>query len=515
METENAMEEEATFSQLSESRQLGPEHNVTEGGNQVAWLNADRGRIAVPGRTQPIYAGDSVTLRVHGKYADNNLTKINVGSYLTQSAKGRMVDGLSELAGSLQRSGSGNPIAILNLANIIASDLQNKEAPEAYLIYALYDQDSNRYEVGKQVLTKNASNQHEVLEENLYISEDGYLETFVVNETPEDVWFDDFMVMSTTSPIMQETHYDPWGLELTGIGFQYGGIKANKYLYNGKELIEDNGLQYYDYGARMYDPVIGRWGVVDPLASYEPGWSPYRFGFNNPIRYVDPSGLLEIDQVMDIFNSAPSGRSSFNAEGNCTCGCSGKPPCEDNKAFTNALSLVVATKAAEKVVEKSFGAFLGGVTAFVSAMLTSHEAGQGSALWNPEDQTRLNDLSFKESQGSLSEQEKRDLWDLRDRLTSRAKAPTMGLEFAATPADHMNNPGRYVPTHILELAIKYGQKAPDPRGSVYPMYYIQMHRWKPNGYQTYNLEVLFHPGENKILHFQYDRKAKGPLPAIN
>jgi len=64
-----------------------------------------------------------------------------------------MVDGLSELAGSLQRSGSGNPIAILNLANIIASDLQNKEAPEAYLIYALYDNDSNRYEVEDRALS--------------------------------------------------------------------------------------------------------------------------------------------------------------------------------------------------------------------------------------------------------------------------------------------------------------------------------------------------------------------------
>ena len=149
-----------------------------------------------------------------------------------------MVDGISELAGGLQRSGSGNPIALLNLAGIIAGDLQHKEAPEAYLLYALYDQDSNRYEVeyralrnspvdcfseslsresGGQavgcVLTKNAANQHEVLEENLYISEDGYtprrtsMETFVINETSEDVWFDNFMVMSTTSPVMQETQY--------------------------------------------------------------------------------------------------------------------------------------------------------------------------------------------------------------------------------------------------------------------------------------------------------------------
>jgi len=297
MEIENATEEEATFSLLAASRQAGTEHNVTEGGNQVAWLNADRGRVAGPGRTQHIFAGDSVTLRVYGKYADNHIAMINGGSLLTQSAKDRILEGLSELSGSLQRSGTGNPIAILNLATILAADFQHKSSPEAYLIYALYDKDSNRYEVGKQVLSKNAANRHEILEENLYISKDGYLETFVVNETPEDVWFDDFTVMSTTSPIIQETHYDPWGLELTGIGFHYQGVKANKYLYNGKELIADNGLQYYDYGARMYDPVIGRWGVVDPLADQMRRHSPYNYAFNNPIRFIDPDGMFPNDAV--------------------------------------------------------------------------------------------------------------------------------------------------------------------------------------------------------------------------
>ncbi|MBD3628171.1 MAG: RHS repeat-associated core domain-containing protein [Cyclobacterium sp.] len=105
------------------------------------------------------------------------------------------------------------------------------------------------------------------------------------------------MVMSTTSPIMQETHYDPWGLELTGIGFQYAGIKANSYLYNGKELIEDNGLQYYDYGARMYDPVIGRWGVIDPLADKYWDVTPFQYALNNPVRYVDPDGRDVIDLI--------------------------------------------------------------------------------------------------------------------------------------------------------------------------------------------------------------------------
>ncbi|MCE7057731.1 hypothetical protein LZF95_23815 [Algoriphagus sp. AGSA1] len=147
-----------------------------------------------PGRTQEIYAGDSVKLQVHGKYVEDKKQKANAGSFMSAGAADRLINDLNELALSNLRAGGPNPIALLNLADILAKDLQKKEAPEAYLMYALYDQDSNRYEVGKKVLSKNAANQHEVLEENMYISRDGYtprrtgMETFVVNETSEDVW---------------------------------------------------------------------------------------------------------------------------------------------------------------------------------------------------------------------------------------------------------------------------------------------------------------------------------------
>jgi RHS repeat-associated protein len=262
------------------------------GGDQVAWLNAERGRMVGPGRTQEIYAGDSLKLQVYGKYLEDKNQKVNAGSFATQGAKDKLINDLNELAVSTQRAGGANPIALFNLAYILTGDLQKKSAPEAYLIYALYDQDSNRYEVGKKVLSKNAANQHEVLEENMYISKDGYMETFVVNETSEDVWFDNMMVMSISSVIVQETHYDPWGLELTGLGFQYGGIKANKYLYQGKELMDDHNLNLYDFHARGYDPVIGRTLQIDPGSeSYYP-MSPYSWVMNNPLKFVDPTGMF-------------------------------------------------------------------------------------------------------------------------------------------------------------------------------------------------------------------------------
>lgn len=80
-----------------------------------------------------------------------------------------------------------------------------------------------------------------------------------------------------------------------------GDYKANRYLYNGKELIEDNGLEYYDYGARMYDPVIGRWGGVDPLADQRNWVSPYNFVQNNPLSRIDPDGRADMP-LNDYYN---------------------------------------------------------------------------------------------------------------------------------------------------------------------------------------------------------------------
>ena len=241
--------------------------------------------------------GDSVFLSVFAKY-EMPRKRVNRASLFPRGAAQKLAKDL----GDLVKSGLANPFTLFQIVDLIAEDLQQKPAPEAYMGYALYDSDSNIYQKGKHILSKKAANKHEEMKEKLYIPKTGYIETFLVNETNEDVWFDDFMVMSTSSIVVQETHYDPWGLELTGLGFQAEGIKVNKYLYNGGSLLVDElNLGMYWTPNRLYDPAIGRFQGMDKLSDMFTSVSPMIYGFNNPLKFKDPTGLSgDCDGCVDL-----------------------------------------------------------------------------------------------------------------------------------------------------------------------------------------------------------------------
>ena len=67
---------------------------------------------------------------------------------------------------------------------------------------------------------------------------------------------------------------------------------TNWFRYNSKEEQFKFKTPYIDYGARQYDPIIGRWFAQDPLSEKYYGISPYAFCAGNPVKYLDPNGCF-------------------------------------------------------------------------------------------------------------------------------------------------------------------------------------------------------------------------------
>jgi len=86
------------------------------------------------------------------------------------------------------------------------------------------------------------------------------------------------------------------GMEEANYYYPFGGVflsngnDVQAYKYNGKELDTKKGLNWYDYGAREYDAVLGRWHVMDPSSEKYYGVSPYTYCKNNPILRIDIDG---------------------------------------------------------------------------------------------------------------------------------------------------------------------------------------------------------------------------------
>jgi RHS repeat-associated protein len=201
-------------------------------------------------------------------------------------------------------TGTNGIISMLN--NQQSQSSANQLVPRAFINYLFFDEQfkcvgSGFSQVGSNSVVKDHYASNNVFH-GIEVPKNGFVYIYCSNQSPVDVFFDNLQVVHTRGPILEETHYYPFGLTMAGISTKAAGSMKNNFKYNDKELenqefSDGSGLELYDFGARFLDQQLGIWHTVDPLADNDRRWSPYKYACDNPLRFLDPDGMKDEDII--------------------------------------------------------------------------------------------------------------------------------------------------------------------------------------------------------------------------
>jgi len=308
METANAPTEAALFSNVDETRAekpVGyPEDEVVDSNQYVAKLNAKNGKKIGPSLVLKVMAGDTIQIGARAFYKSNGPK--DKKSVSPEDMVAGLLQAFGRAAGGDATHGNGQADRVLPFGNFNGSDYQRlkerdadqnqQDKPKAYLNFVLFDDQFNLVEENSGV--RQVKGQQDELQtlavDKMPIKKSGFLYAYTSNETEQDVLFDNITVAAINGPLLEETHYYPFGLTMTGISaiaLKGTNYQENRKKFQGQNLDKELDLNFYQFKWRNHDPQIGRFIETDPLSSDYPYNSPYAFSENQVTAHIELEGL--------------------------------------------------------------------------------------------------------------------------------------------------------------------------------------------------------------------------------
>ncbi|MCP9750051.1 hypothetical protein [Ferruginibacter sp. HRS2-29] len=192
-------------------------------------------------------------------------------------------------AAALSSAVNVDPAAATYFTNV--NNASGSTRPKAYLNILFFDEQFKfdaTASYSEQIGTTNPGQIVVALGSAKQAKKNGYCYIYISNETNDMVYFDNLTLKHERSPILEETHYYPFGLTMAGISSKAAGVTPNKEkTFQDQRFDDDLGLNWVQFKWRNHDPQIGRFIEIDPLADKYVYNSTYAFSENKVTSHVE------------------------------------------------------------------------------------------------------------------------------------------------------------------------------------------------------------------------------------